>query len=426
MSFYNIPRLSDDPEAVLREQRISDTEPGPILHDVDVLLNVIDSHGGLRVSGKQNRIYMKRLPEINARLSHPTEADYERPGQKAYPYVHGLYLLVRAAGLAGIAEGGTHPQLVLRNEVVDSWQTLNATEKYMALLEAWIQRANEEIVGGGKQISGPLDGILSFASNLDGGTRTFTSKSDREHLDYYPGFGHLALLHLFGWIELDEDGTAAKEPWAVNRAALTPFGAAIMQCLLDVMEAGTDEDEDPILYLAGLVQRSIFSRADLHAALHPYFPEWERHLAAPSADFEPGMHTLCVRILEDVPWYSGSFTARIAAPGTADLHELAEAVIEAVGFDYDHLYQFAYRDAYGRGQTVAISFEELEPPYADEVSLGSLPLEEGSRFLFVYDFGDWWEFGIEVESIDPASDEEEDVEILETEGERPEQYPSVR
>ncbi len=39
------------------------------------------------------------LPEINARLAHPLALGLQRPQQKSYPHIHGLYLLVRASGL---------------------------------------------------------------------------------------------------------------------------------------------------------------------------------------------------------------------------------------------------------------------------------------------------------------------------------------
>ena len=53
------------------------------------MLDAIDEHDGIRVSAKQRPLYYKRLRPSIERLSHPTDADYDRPTQKAYPYVHG-------------------------------------------------------------------------------------------------------------------------------------------------------------------------------------------------------------------------------------------------------------------------------------------------------------------------------------------------
>ena len=86
-------------------------------------------------------------------------------------------------------------------------------------------------------------------------------------------------------------------------------------------------------------------------------------------------------------------------------------------------------------------------PYADgdfstdEVKIGSLPLSEGSIMQYVFDFGDWWEFQVQLETIetDPEptsglqktktskrrqSESHQPLgEILEVQGEAPPQYP---
>jgi hypothetical protein len=168
---------SDNLDQVLRGQAVLETEPGPLLRDTAAMLDAIEAHDGIRVSAKQQQLYYKRLPDLNERLSHPTDADYGRPTQKAYPYVHGLYLLVRAAGLAHAVEGSSHPRLVLRDEMVCLWRALNPTEQYMALLEAWLHRANEEeLMGDGRQMFTPLFRMANFASTLEGGAATYSDK----------------------------------------------------------------------------------------------------------------------------------------------------------------------------------------------------------------------------------------------------------
>jgi hypothetical protein len=65
-----------------------------------------------------------------------------------------------------------------------------------------------------------------------------------------------------------------------------------------------------------------------------------------------------------------------------------------------------------------------EPPFTPEVRIGELPLRPGVTMTYVYDFGDHWEFDVNLERIDPADRRMRTYRILEAHGESPEQYPS--
>ena len=134
--------LSSAQETLLRKQDITRDSPGPILRDVDTMLDLVGDDG-LRVSESRGAIYAKRLSEINARLTRSLEADYQRLTQKAFPTIAGLNLLLRAAALVRVNREGTHPRMECNEEVVASWRALNPTEQYMSLLEAWLNRADE-------------------------------------------------------------------------------------------------------------------------------------------------------------------------------------------------------------------------------------------------------------------------------------------
>ncbi|MEO0854332.1 MAG: hypothetical protein AAFY15_12640, partial [Cyanobacteria bacterium J06648_11] len=66
----------------------------------------------------------------------------------------------------------------------------------------------------------------------------------------------------------------------------------------------------------------------------------------------------------------------------------------------------------------------------DEVSISSLGLSEGSVMEYLFDFGDCWEFRIQLVRIEdsdiPANrDGTPAGEILESRGKAPEQYPDM-
>ena len=42
-----------------------------------------------------------------------------------------------------------------------------------------------------------------------------------------------------------------------------------------------------------------------------------------------------------------------------------------------------------------------EGPWADEIPVGTLPLEPGQTMQLLYDFGDSWKFTVKLERIEP-------------------------
>ncbi len=134
----------------------------------------------------------------------------------------------------------------------------------------------------------------------------------------------------------------------------------------------------------------------------------------------------------------GKIWRRIAISGEATLAALSGLILDSVEFDSDHLDQFTFTNEVGRKVVVS-------HPYADgdlvttEVTIGSLPLLEGSIMEYVFDFGDWWKFTVQLETVEPPEatkgaqktkkprrrrrSQKPVGEILERHGESPEQYP---
>ena len=138
--------LSPADEQLLRDQKISESSPGTILKDFQMLLDFIGTKG-IEVSQTQNFLPMKSLAQLNARLTHPLKIDLKRPQQKAYPHLHGLYLLLRASTISYVEPKRKKFFLILEPKVLDSWNQLNPTERYFNLLEAWWIWGTEEILG---------------------------------------------------------------------------------------------------------------------------------------------------------------------------------------------------------------------------------------------------------------------------------------
>ena len=392
--------------------------PGTILRDFDALLGLIGDQGLPITPG--HLFAMKTLETINERLTHPLELRLKRAMQKSYPHINGLYLVLRASGLARIETGSKKPRIQIDPVVLTSWSSLNGAERYFALLKAWWGRSNEEIIGERRTWGGDASmKIVTFLQRLpETGGLTFKTPQDADLLRYSPGFHHLALLELFGMLDLRAMPPVDGKGWQPEWVGLSEWGRSLLGHFANFMRqpwAPEAESATPSLD-AGDFYDPLARFEQWSRLVRPQIPDWRQDLEIPALPFQPGQHLFKVSLGADC-W------RRIAIGGETFLDELAAAILAAFDFDdTDHLYRFSYRDRFGR-------IIEIDHPYlegesesvTDEVKVGDLPLSEGMRIGFLFDFGDDWRFDLLVERVNagPASQE---PQVLETHGTAPAQY----
>src|ERR1051325_489573 len=87
-------RLRETCQQQLSAQKIVAGNPGTILKDVETILQFIGPEG--IVTRSQNATFpADRLPELNAKISHPIELPLKRPLLRDYPNLAGLFILLR-------------------------------------------------------------------------------------------------------------------------------------------------------------------------------------------------------------------------------------------------------------------------------------------------------------------------------------------
>jgi hypothetical protein len=228
----------------------------------------------------------------------------------------------------------------------------------------------------------------------------------------------LALMDLFGLVavQLPRPGVT---PWAPAGAASVPFGDAVGALLTsrldhiwgdavlkksgDGEEAGDDDEQVPDQPRFG----------DWQPIFRPYFPEWRENLEFPEPESREGFFVFRVSWGKD-------FWRLVAMSDDDTLDDLATVILRSLKFDFDHLYEFVYRDR--MGATVAINHPEMEGPWADQITIGELPMEPGQAMQFHYDFGDDWRFDVKLERIEPPDARIKAPAVLEKYGKAPKQY----
>ena len=386
--------LTDPLKEVLRKQAIELGDPGPILLDIQTLIDAIGE--GVVTTSKYFVLPQGRLDECNEQLREPLIHRLKRPQLRSFPTLMGLFMLLRSIGLA---VGETVPRRAVRidPEMLVQWNSLNATEKYMSLLECWVTTASTEALGGGRSMwAGMVFEIRTVYFHLEKQETTLT----KDH--FYITYGTqnlmtLSLLHQFGWVRLEYDSIADDGKTAQLRSIRRlPLGDAMIAALCEI-DRFDGEDS-----------------TSLRETFEGFFPDWKRSLSISEPGFREGEHMLKVSV--------GEVWRRIAAPAETSLDDFAHEVLDAFDFDHDHLYEFRYRNHQGiRVQAVAPPISDAKV-WADEVRLGELPISEGDTITMLYDFGDDWEFHIKLEQISDEPSRRTGPEVVKRSGTAPKQY----
>ena len=411
------PELTPREQEALRAQTIAELTPGSLLHDFAALLDFIATHE-LTATGKQQLLPLAALDALNARLAQPLQLSLKRAIQKSYPHLNGLFLLARATGLLRVVRREEVARLQLDEAAWAVWQTLNPTERYFTLLEAYLYHASVEMIGErGRWLDTPgllSDCLMIWQRVSEQGLRVPPGKAQDNYI-YSVWLYHYALLELFGLIRVKPGKAQTGAGWSIAEIQQTPFGQAVltlvMQCsaerLKQLMETDWEEETEA-------PPRSF---TNCQAQFQPYFPEWQRGYVLPEQEtFQAGVFQFKVSL--------GKIWRRIVIPATAPLEELSEAILDSVDFDNDHLHCFEYKNRFG--VTARVNHYAMdEPPYSSEVRVGDLPLAPGDALEYTFDFGDNWEFQLALESIAPADKKLKRARVIESHGKAPQQYPDL-
>ncbi|MDB5333786.1 MAG: hypothetical protein JWP03_4937 [Phycisphaerales bacterium] len=467
-----IPEISDEAQRLLRETTIGESSPGGIVRDFQTLIDFIGS-AGVEAAGQHHYLPIKILPALNLQMTTPLKVDLQRPQLRSYPNLQGLYLLARTTGLVVVQGAGSKARLVVSPEALASWETLNVTERYFSLLDAWLVHSKAETVGGhgGWMDEDPMYRILEVWRRIGAKGRKYSLK-ERSDPNNILGIDYeryrLLLLQLFGFVEIVQGKPIKGRPWFPEAVRYSPFGKAIFDVLgrifaardifqdlinnaaalgppafeiapddggesgengeLDVDEDDGDEDDDEdqddlesVGDSDGEAAQSLSGDVcfdDLHPMFEPYFPEWINSLCLKGTGFRDGVFIFKVSL--------GKIWRRIAVPAHCTLENVSDAILRSVKFDDDHLWAFKFPDRFGGTAEVMHPYAAADhnSPSGDEVEMDELPLAVGEHMEFHFDFGDDWKFDMELEKIDPPSPKLKKPKLIESHGKAPEQYPN--
>ncbi len=398
-------KVSSSQLKALQATKFDESGPGTILADFESLLSFIGPDG-LRSSGKNVRIPLAALNDLDERMTHPLRPKLARPQQLSFPHLNGLYLLLRATGL-GIASGqGASGRLVLNPPIISQWIALNPVEKYLTLFQALMTSNWGMISSDESSRNGPFRAVQMYLEHYCRSPKGGASTPASEHFFGWTDQTAAALLELFGILDIARVTPEEGENWRIKSVQFTEFGKAFMTRLSDTsleymfLDIVRDRQSDEGKWLADIF-RDVFP--DCHNTLQPV-----------PAEFVDGIWQFKVSL--------GTVWRRILIAADIGADEFAEGILKAFKFDLDHLYQFEMRDR--SGQDFCIGPEGLDgvDEFCDEFAIGYLPLDPGGSMRFHFDFGADWLFDVKLEKILPANKSVKRLKITEKQGNAPKQY----
>ena len=103
------------------------------------------------------------------------------------------------------------------------------------------------------------------------------------------------------------------------------------------------------------------------------------------------IETLKIKLLNGM-YAKSDWECMLEIPVDYSLDELHQAILNAVGFENDHLFEFSIGNSYYSRSTVRICYDNEK--ITRETVESILPQIKGKKFFYMFDYGDSWLFQI--------------------------------
>jgi len=420
----------------------------PVLEDFDLFLTFLRSKKEIPLTNDKVQLKRADLYRLNGELHFKADGVTDKSVQAAYPELEFFYHTVLAGKLARIFYGEKGNFLQSNPEQLERYALLTPTERYFFLLQtAWCYLDWSKLCETRNIFL--VDSVLSILQLAVEGPpgKSFDVELSRNLLRqgkqelFLNSLNKIVQVFWFlGFFDL-EPAVFAKKPdrftFPFRKITVAETGNVLAPVLLaqrppDQWNLPFRKDMgDPEIPL-GLTQEQYY-REDKKGYLVPrpaeelvipFFLSAFTPLFGPSElaeslysngpTFTPGLYVLKV-------WLDKPLYRTIAIGASATLDDLHLAIQSAFRFDNDHLYAF-FMDGEPWSSERFNDPRMEEFPFASAVKLSELDLYAGKRFVYVFDFGDNWEFWITVLQIDPSAPEPKSPKVVDKQGKNPKQY----
>jgi len=389
--------------------------------------------------------------ELNGLMAHPKSGAKKTDRMGQYADVCLYYQIASASGLFQPCEAKGGKTVVTLSEAYEDFKRMNGFSKYLFIFLSWMYNTDiEELYTRDPCIASFGASIIDAVIAEIGKQSEFEWIICEEEYDFFAHFkkplqslmaGHFHFLcHLrgLGLLMFDNEDVDARDTYhiSVGKIRITTFGAALSAACnsrkfswVNRLEQGSSlEDEEESAPTVIEIFEKDFKKnpPGSDGFLTPFlscFPDGAVDAVALNGllfsnsaeisdntvyEFKVQLERTCYRVIQ--------------CAGRHTFEDLHLAIQGAFTFWDDHLYSF-FMDGKRWSKRGIHSPYADELPCSNEVMISQAGLREKQSILYLFDYGDEWEFKVTVTSIFDADFPLASPVVVEAKGEAPEQYP---
>lgn len=388
-----------------------------VINDFEKFIEFIESKKPI-LSATQEVLGRKDCYNLNMLLENKKDVAAPSYNQDKYFAIDLMFTLALSSKLYIRANDENGKLRLLKTPKLESFQNLNEYEKYVFLLQTYWSKYDFEIKFDRYHSIAAFYNILANIAVAKEGDIIVKDEMDISNLMYVTGaafFHHLKFFG-FGELELIKD---VKDRYEDSIKSFVPnqFGIETITFLLTKAVQYWNREDIKIL----LEARKVDVKADKKEQVFDVFKNiFKENTVKNTVDAKVeinkgGTYTFKVSL-------SKTLWRKINLSYKHTLGDLHNAIQKAFNFDNDHLYAFYIGGNRRTGQPIYCEYAEHEGEIAENKTIESLELYKGERFLYLFDFGDQWEFNVEFVEYDKEAPVLLKPMIIESKGKSPEQY----
>lgn len=397
------------------------------------------------LSPKNEHFSFKVLCELNKQMYYKSLNLTPKSPQNFYVLINLFYKIAVVSGLfQKTSKTLSGSKIIFKpTEKLDAYRRLTYTEKYFFLLETfWVDIEWTSLRSDTQLFAIAAAQIMAYISQGEAGKNLMEHDLlEKElNLSMYSGI-FVEIFYHFGLVEYQtlyhKESVGRKHVNLFNFVTPTNFGSAIGSVLhkkrsflawnipfksslehkANIVPGSLTGGDYSLIELQLLAEYSGRPEEFYKAFTHLFSNgELAKTIPRTKKEFKDGTYVFRVS-LESKIWRN------IKCSANHTMEEFHESIQDAFNFDNDHLYSF-----YMNKNRWDYKSEITTPGFnegvlsADAVLVGNLDIYMGKKFLYIFDFGDSWEFEVRVLQISEEPCELKYPEIIESKGEAPEQY----
>ncbi len=128
----------------------------------------------------------------------------------------------------------------------------------------------------------------------------------------------------------------------------------------------------------------------------------------------------------------GKVSRTFRMPGDTTLYSFAKAIMDSIGFHFDHPFGFYDVPRYTQAKEGYELFADMDTGMdSDYGSVRETRVEDvydrkGKKMLYLFDYGDEWRFATELLEIEETDSPGNDIAVVDEVGAPPEQYQPLK